>query len=121
VVGPWPEGLQEVDLPIVGDADCASSYSGLDAASMVCAGEDTGLEDSWQGDSGGRCSPVTHVRGTLTRDGTRLGPATAARAGRLVFRLRPSAFRAGTLRLRVRAVDASGRLVTRSAAVRLRR
>lgn len=48
--------LQEVQVPIVADADCARSYSltdEFDAATMVCAGELTGLKDSCQGDSGG--------------------------------------------------------------------
>jgi secreted trypsin-like serine protease len=48
--------LQEVEVPIVADPDCARSYAitdEFDAATMVCAGELTGLKDSCQGDSGG--------------------------------------------------------------------
>lgn len=56
LVGPAPDTLQEVDVPVVSDADCDRSYGmtmGFDPATMVCAGEDTGLKDSCQGDSGG--------------------------------------------------------------------
>jgi secreted trypsin-like serine protease len=48
--------LQEVQVPIVADADCASSYAltdEFDPGTMVCAGETTGFKDSCQGDSGG--------------------------------------------------------------------
>jgi hypothetical protein len=46
--------LQEVDVPIVGDAECAAAYPGeFDAASMVCAGYEEGGKDACQGDSGG--------------------------------------------------------------------
>jgi trypsin len=49
--------LQEVDLPIVADADCDDSYAltfgGIDEQTMFCAGELHGTKDSCQGDSGG--------------------------------------------------------------------
>lgn len=65
LVGSSPDNLQEVDVPIVDDADCDTVYGnpvfGFDPSSMVCAGEDTGGKDSCQGDSGG---PL------LVRDGT---------------------------------------------------
>ena len=50
----WPTELREVQLPVVGDADCLEAYAGYanpPAALMVCAGA-TGM-DSCQGDSGG--------------------------------------------------------------------
>lgn len=48
----YPEDLQEVDVPVVSDSQCARAYgSSLDAATMLCAGA-AGL-DSCQGDSGG--------------------------------------------------------------------
>lgn len=46
--------LQEVDVPIVSDSDCAGSYgSGYIAATMLCAGYPAGGKDACQGDSGG--------------------------------------------------------------------
>jgi secreted trypsin-like serine protease len=48
--------LQEVDVPIVDDAECDQNYTlmgGIDEATMVCAGNLHGTEDSCQGDSGG--------------------------------------------------------------------
>ena len=226
-VGPAPDELQEVDIPIVGGEECAESYPEYDEKSMVCAGEQTGTKDSCQGDSGGpllagdfngepvqvgtvsygigcgfpifygvygrvggdalrawleknlppagapagsapvaptqpsapaaapapasgpaaarlsfgknlgsarklrrrraigvvvrSSAPVTRVLGTLKRGKKTIGRARAARAGKLVFRLRRRAIRPGKLRLTVRATDASGRSVTRSAAVRVRR
>jgi hypothetical protein len=46
--------LLEVDVPIVGDAECALAYgSSFDAPSMVCGGYDEGGKDACQGDSGG--------------------------------------------------------------------
>merc|ERR1712179_602231 len=46
--------LQEVDVPVVSDADCRSAYGQNDIAdSMICAGYDQGGKDSCQGDSGG--------------------------------------------------------------------
>lgn len=48
----YPNDLQEVDVPVVRDTDCARAYgSSLHAATMLCAGA-AGL-DSCQGDSGG--------------------------------------------------------------------
>ena len=224
LVGPAPDDLQEVNVPIVDDGECGTSYPEFDAASMLCAGEQTGLKDSCQGDSGGpllagdlqgepvqvgtvsyglgcgfptfygvygrvaddalrgwlernlppagsppgtspvvptapapapapattapraklsfsrnlgsarkrrrrgtvtvrvrSTAPVTRVGATLKRGRKLLGRARAAKAGRLVFRLRASAFRPGKLRLQVRATDTSGRAVKRSGTVRLRR
>ena len=49
--------LREVDVPVVSDADCDSSYDlmfgGIDERVEVCAGELHGTKDSCQGDSGG--------------------------------------------------------------------
>lgn len=234
LVGPSPDELYEVDVPIVDGDDCAEAYPEYDEQTHVCAGEDTGTRDSCQGDSGGpllagdmagepvqvgtvsygigcgfpvfygvygrvggdrlrgwleknlppaqsppgaapraptqpaqpapapgtpagqapspggsapratlrfprnlgsarklrrrgtivirveSSAPVTRVLGTLKRGGRTLGRARSARAGKLTFRLRRSAFRAGKLRLTVRATDASGRSVRRSATVRMR-
>jgi trypsin len=58
LVGPGSDDLQEVDVPMVSDEDCDTSYNGLspyvfDPDTMVCAGETTGGKDSCQGDSGG--------------------------------------------------------------------
>ena len=58
LVGPGSDDLQEVDVPMVSDADCDTSYNALspfvfDPDTMVCAGETTGGKDSCQGDSGG--------------------------------------------------------------------
>jgi trypsin len=47
-----PDRMNEVDVPVVSDASCASSYgNSFDAATMLCAG--VGGKDSCQGDSGG--------------------------------------------------------------------
>lgn len=54
LVGPGSDDLKEVEIPIVSDDDCQStSIFRLDPATMVCAGNDEGGEDSCQGDSGG--------------------------------------------------------------------
>jgi secreted trypsin-like serine protease len=46
--------LQEVDVPIVGDATCHTAYpAAYKAATMLCAGYAQGGKDSCQGDSGG--------------------------------------------------------------------
>jgi secreted trypsin-like serine protease len=54
-VGPGSNDLQEVDVPVVSDSDCATTNGpfGFDAETMICAGETTGGKDSCQGDSGG--------------------------------------------------------------------
>lgn len=44
--------LQEVDVPIISNEMCQSSYSNL-TKNMICAGETAGGKDSCQGDSGG--------------------------------------------------------------------
>jgi trypsin len=47
-----PDRMMEVDVPVVSDASCKTSYgTSFDATTMVCAG--TGGKDSCQGDSGG--------------------------------------------------------------------
>jgi secreted trypsin-like serine protease len=54
--GPPTRELREGQVPIVGDAECESTNiatSGFDPATMICAGNLTGGEDSCQGDSGG--------------------------------------------------------------------
>jgi trypsin len=57
LVGPSPDMLQEVELPVVSDADCAQSYEtsgfAFDPSTEVCAGEPEGGKDTCQGDSGG--------------------------------------------------------------------
>jgi secreted trypsin-like serine protease len=58
LVGPGSDDLMEVDVPMVSDEQCDTSYNQMspyifDPETMVCAGEDTGLKDSCQGDSGG--------------------------------------------------------------------
>lgn len=57
LVGPSPDQLQQVEVPVVSDDDCAAVYAnplfGFDPESMVCAGEDEGTKDTCQGDSGG--------------------------------------------------------------------
>ncbi|XP_071512845.1 trypsin-1-like [Panulirus ornatus] len=44
--------LQEVDVPVLSNAVCSSSYSSI-TSNMVCAGFSEGGKDSCQGDSGG--------------------------------------------------------------------
>lgn len=56
VMGQSPDGLHEVDVPIVSDSDCSRSYTvdgGFDPSTMICAGETLGGKDTCQGDSGG--------------------------------------------------------------------
>ncbi|XP_053469976.1 serine protease 33-like [Ictalurus furcatus] len=48
---PYPETLQEVQVPIVSNKDCAKSY--FITNNMMCAGLTEGGKDSCQGDSGG--------------------------------------------------------------------
>ena len=51
--------LQEVDVPMVSDAECAAAYPSdgingrFEPRTMVCAGERYGTKDACQGDSGG--------------------------------------------------------------------
>ena len=48
------DDLQEVQVPIVSDPDCQSSYGdAFDPVTMLCAGNPQGLADACQGDSGG--------------------------------------------------------------------
>lgn len=49
---PYPQNLQEVEVPIVSNAACASSYDSINS-NMMCAGLSQGGKDSCQGDSGG--------------------------------------------------------------------
>ena len=51
--GPSPDKLQKVEVPIVSNATCSSSYPGQITAQMICAGLAEGGKDSCQGDSGG--------------------------------------------------------------------
>ena len=55
VVGSSSDDLQEVEVPIVSDSDCALTNGrfGFDPETEVCAGEQTGGKDTCQGDSGG--------------------------------------------------------------------
>lgn len=53
IIGPIPDHLQEVEVHVVSDADCAISYADFDPETEVCAGETTGGKDTCQGDSGG--------------------------------------------------------------------
>jgi trypsin len=47
-----PDRMNEVDVPVVSDASCATSYgTSFNATTMICAGQ--GGKDSCQGDSGG--------------------------------------------------------------------
>jgi uncharacterized repeat protein (TIGR01451 family) len=50
--GSAPDILQEVEVPILSNTDCATKLSGI-TANMLCAGFDEGGKDSCQGDSGG--------------------------------------------------------------------
>ncbi|XP_061568346.1 trypsin I-P1-like [Cololabis saira] len=49
---PFPQRLQEVNVPVVSSPQCNSVY-GLITDNMICAGLDEGGKDSCQGDSGG--------------------------------------------------------------------
>ncbi|XP_047214556.1 serine protease 27-like isoform X2 [Girardinichthys multiradiatus] len=49
---PDPQTLQEVDVPIVSNSQCSSTYSSI-TDNMMCAGLTAGGKDSCQGDSGG--------------------------------------------------------------------
>ncbi|XP_070849286.1 trypsin-like [Chaetodon trifascialis] len=50
--GSFPNILQEVNVPVVGNNECNCSYSGI-TENMICAGFTDGGKDSCQGDSGG--------------------------------------------------------------------
>ncbi|XP_056144800.1 serine protease 1-like [Lampris incognitus] len=50
---PSPQRLQEVQVPIVSNSQCDSSYGGGITDNMICAGLSEGGKDSCQGDSGG--------------------------------------------------------------------
>ncbi|XP_041821215.1 serine protease 27-like [Chelmon rostratus] len=50
--GSYPNILQEVKVPIVGNNECSCSYEGI-TDNMICAGYKDGGKDSCQGDSGG--------------------------------------------------------------------
>jgi secreted trypsin-like serine protease len=69
------DDLREATVPMVSDADCASSYNttGLTGQffpqTMVCAGEVYGIKDSCSGDSGGPLM-VPDAQGTLVQAGT---------------------------------------------------
>merc|ERR1740130_1746801 len=63
--GSSPDILQTVDVPIVSDAECASSYSGYEPGNMLCAGYSAGGHDSCQGDSGGPHFTVADGMATL--------------------------------------------------------
>jgi trypsin len=49
--GGSPDVLHAVDVPLVSDKVCDENYGGIDAETMICAGEEG--RDSCQGDSGG--------------------------------------------------------------------
>ncbi|XP_031695704.1 serine protease 27-like [Anarrhichthys ocellatus] len=57
---PFPQRLQEVEVPVVSNAQCSAAYSTL-TSNMICAGLDEGGRDSCQGDSGG---PLVNQNGS---------------------------------------------------------
>ncbi|XP_031416590.1 serine protease 27-like [Clupea harengus] len=63
---PFPQTLQEVDVPVVGNSDCQRAYSSNSISitnNMVCAGLlGQGGKDSCQGDSGG---PLVSKQGSV--------------------------------------------------------
>ncbi|KAB5553821.1 hypothetical protein PHYPO_G00043120 [Pangasianodon hypophthalmus] len=65
---PSPKTLQEVQVPIVSNSDCAKAYgSGSITDNMMCAGLTQGGKDSCQGDSGGPL--VVNINGTWVQAG----------------------------------------------------
>ncbi|KAK9534494.1 hypothetical protein VZT92_006936 [Zoarces viviparus] len=58
---PFPQRLQEVQVPVVSNTQCDAVYGSI-TSNMICAGLDEGGKDSCQGDSGG---PL------VNRDGSR--------------------------------------------------
>lgn len=63
----YPEKLQQVELPVVSNTTCNSSYPGEISDNMLCAGYSYGEKDSCQGDSGGPL--VTFVDGQWVHAG----------------------------------------------------
>ena len=69
------DDLREVQVPMVSDADCSTSYNTLGITgeffpkTMVCAGELYGTKDSCSGDSGGPLL-VPDAHGALVQAGT---------------------------------------------------
>lgn len=61
--GDAPARLQEVPIPIVGDATCAAGNGAFEARTQLCGGYAEGGKDSCQGDSGGPM--FTSTRGGL--------------------------------------------------------
>ncbi len=51
--GEYPDILQQADMPIIGNALCATSYPGAITDEMLCAGFSEGGKASCLGDSGG--------------------------------------------------------------------
>ncbi|XP_030649802.1 prostasin-like, partial [Chanos chanos] len=50
---PFPQTLQEVEVPVADTKKCNSVYGGTITDNMICAGLEEGGKDSCQGDSGG--------------------------------------------------------------------
>uniref|UniRef100_A0A3P9P667 Peptidase S1 domain-containing protein n=1 Tax=Poecilia reticulata TaxID=8081 RepID=A0A3P9P667_POERE len=58
---PFPQTLQEAEIPVVSNSQCSTSYDSI-TSNMICAGLTEGGRDTCQGDSGG---PM------VSNDGTR--------------------------------------------------